>query len=125
MARSKSARTQHTAAPAASPHASVSDLSPAQLAAALKGIAWWNNLPLGERRYWLLVTKGGSVAGCWKAYKAHSVAKGTKSGLTEYHLLEDGACIAVLFDPGCAREFRDNMIQHGDGHEYEFREVRP
>jgi hypothetical protein len=72
--------------------------------------------------------KGGSVAECWEAYKAQSTsigAKVTKSGLTEYHLLEDGACIAALFHPASAREFRDAMILHPDGHEYEVREGHP
>jgi hypothetical protein len=40
---------------------------------ALRGMAWWNNLPIGERRYWLLVTRGGSAAECWDAYKAREV----------------------------------------------------
>jgi hypothetical protein len=31
---------------------------------ALRGMAWWNNLAIGERRYWLLVTRGGSAAEC-------------------------------------------------------------
>jgi hypothetical protein len=46
------------------------DLTPAELADAHRGMAWWNALPEGERRYWLLVTRGGSVAECWVAYKA-------------------------------------------------------
>jgi hypothetical protein len=44
-------------------------------------MAWWNNLAIADRRYWLLVTKGGSVAECWEAYKARcegTDAKGTE-----------------------------------------------
>jgi hypothetical protein len=50
---------------------------------------------------------------------------GTKSGLTEYHVLEDGIPIAVLFHPASAHEFRHEMIKHADGQEYEVREVLP
>jgi hypothetical protein len=93
MARSKSARTQHTAARVSSPRSpslcpgldeAFTDAQTAlsRLAAAarvkrdaLRGMAWWNNLPVGERRYWLLVTRGGSAAECWEAFKARAVTR--------------------------------------------------
>jgi hypothetical protein len=93
MAGPKSARTQHTTARASSPRCvspcpgldeALSDAQAAmsRLAAvahvkrdALSGMAWWNNLPIGERRYWLLVTRGGSAAECWEAFKARTVTR--------------------------------------------------
>jgi hypothetical protein len=86
---------------------------PAQLADALKGMGPGGHpgAPLRAARH-----PCGSGAECWDADKARSAGTGTKSGLTEFHVLEEGACIAVLFDRGCAREYRDNMILHGDGH---------
>jgi hypothetical protein len=85
MAARKSDSAHHTNARAASPISlspcpgldkALSDAQAAmsRLAAAarvqrdaLRGMAWWNNLPIGERRYWLLVTRGGSAAECWEA----------------------------------------------------------
>lgn len=58
MAHQKTIRPQHDAAKA-SPIALGPDLSPAQLSDALKGIAGWNELEIGQRRYGLLVTRGG------------------------------------------------------------------
>jgi hypothetical protein len=74
------------------------------------------------------VTKGGFDAKCWESYKASPVStgvKGTTSGLTEYHVLEDGACIATLFDAEVAETFAANMCTHAEGHVYSVREVRP
>jgi hypothetical protein len=93
MAGPQSARTPHNTARAASPislspcpglnkalteaQAALLRLSAAARVKrdALRGMAWWNNLPIRERRYWLLVTRGGSVAECWEAFKALEVTR--------------------------------------------------
>jgi hypothetical protein len=63
-------------------------ISAAQLADARKGVPWWNAWqPVS--RFWLLVTKGASIAECWEAYKALAhflaVAPAIVAGLKHHH----------------------------------------
>jgi hypothetical protein len=138
MAAPKSARPWRSDARAPSPHALVSDLSPSDLADSLKGMAWWNNLDVGQRRYWLLVTKGGSVAECWSAYNAHVRKRETVEKLTEiltgsdgwircFEVRENGRHLVKVYDADVARKYARNMRANPEnrGHLYTIHEVRP
>jgi hypothetical protein len=101
-------------------------------------MAWWNNLEVGQRRYWLLVRKGGSVAECWTAYKAHLDNPATVKKLTEiltgsdgrircFEVREDGQHLVKVYDLEVAREYARNMRANPEnrGHVYTIHEVRP
>jgi hypothetical protein len=122
---------------AASPHSPISDLPAAQLTDAYKGIAWWNNLEVGQRRYWLLVTKGGSVAECWAAYNAHLCKPSTVKKLVEiltgqgwlrcFEVREDCQHLVKLYTLEGARKYARYMRAHREnrGRVYTIHEVRP
>jgi hypothetical protein len=98
-----------------------------------KGMAWYNGLSTAELCFWHAVASSAVPADAWTAYKRgfqldllDSIA-GTKSGLPEFQVLEDGHCIATLFDPDAAQQFATGMRANPEntGHEYVVREVRP
>jgi hypothetical protein len=101
-------------------------------------MAWWNNLEVGQRRYWLLVTKGGSVAECWTAYKAHLDNPATVKKLTEiltgsdgrircFEVREDRQHLVKVYDLEVARGYARNMRANPEnrGCVYTIHEVRP
>jgi hypothetical protein len=121
-----------------SPIADIANLSPAQLTDARKGMAWWNELSVGSRRYWLLVTQGGSVAQCWEAYKTHvfkpetleqigQLITGTPGPLRCFEVREDGAHLVKVYDAGRALQYAASMRANPEntGRVYTIHEVRP